>query len=325
MFDQNDLKAIDKKVDHVITILTKESRKAWPQITPMATPQANPQRPAAMKSHIHEARKERSQYEITLTTSNAPTPTRESIETMPHKDITSRLQKAIDSAALPGKPQIQGVNKLGREIIRMRAETKEGARAVKEANIDWNEEFPGMTAYKPKYGIVVHGVPTHAINFDPATNTDDVKNEWETQNASSKVTITHIKPLRKARKRHRPTAHQSIVVFTENAEAADQCIKHGFAVEKQILKAERYAPHLHITQCYKCHKYGHRAANCKKKEKCGKCADNHTTAECTSETIKCVNCDGPHEAWHVECLARTTEAKRLAGLRMETSPFYTEC
>src|SRR5579859_3903216 len=75
MFDQSDLKAIDKKMDHVITILTKESRKAWPQITPMATPPATPQQPAAMKNHIHKARKERSQYEITRTTSNAPTPT----------------------------------------------------------------------------------------------------------------------------------------------------------------------------------------------------------------------------------------------------------
>jgi hypothetical protein len=228
----------------------------------------------------------------------------------------------IDKATLLGKPRLEGVNKLGRDIIRMRAETKEGAKTIKEAGINWDEAYPGMRVYKPKFGVVVHGVPLHAINLD----TDDyseTKDEWQSQNANSKITITNITTLRKARHRHRPTAHRSIVVFTEDAKAADHCIQHGFFIDKQILKAERYAPHLHITQCYKCHGYGHRATNCKKKEKCGKCAEEHPTAECTSNTPKCINCDGKHEAWHIECPTRSTEGKRLTALRMETSPFYT--
>jgi hypothetical protein len=320
-FKEKDLKALDKKMDLIVNILTKEPPKSWAQMVAAPPPSATKQ-PAAMKQHFQEARKDRSQYEVTLTTSDAPASTHELIKSTPHKDISDRLQKMIDKATLPGKPRLEGVNKLGRDIIRMRVETKEGAKTIKETGINWDDAYPGIRVYKPKYGVVVHGVPTQAINFD----TDDyseTKDEWQRQNTNSKITITNITTLRKARQRHRATAHRSIVVFTEDAEAADHCIQHGFFIDKQILKAERYAPHLHITQCYKCHGYGHRATNCKKKEKCGKCAEEHPTAECTSDTPKCVNCDGKHEAWHIECMARSTEGKRLTALRMETSPYYT--
>jgi hypothetical protein len=320
-FNEKDLKALDKKMDLIVNILMKEPPKSWAQKAAAVPPSAAKQ-PAPMKQHFQEARKDRSQYEVTLTTSDAPASTHESIKSTPHKDISDRLQKMIDKATLPGKPQLEGVNKLGRDIIRMRAETKEGAKTIKEANINWDNAYPGMRVYKPKYGVVVHGVPTHAINFDTG-DYSETKDEWQRQNANSKIAITNITTLRKARQRHRPTAHRSIVVFTEDAKAADHCIQHGFFIDKQILKAERYAPHLHITQCYKCYGYGHRATNCKKKEKCGKCAEEHPTTECMSNTPKCVNCDGKHEAWHIECPTRSTEGKRLTALRMETSPFYT--
>jgi hypothetical protein len=316
-----DLKALDKKMDLIVNILMKEPPKSWAQMAAAAPPPAAKQ-PAATKQQFQEARKDRSQHEVSLTTTNAPASTHELIKTTPHKDISDRLQKMIDKANLPGRPQVEGVNKLGRDIIRIRAETKDGAKTINEASINWNDAYPGMRIYKPKYGVVVHGVPTHAINLDTGDYIE-TKDEWQRQNANSKITITNITTLRKARQRHRPTPHRSIVVFTEDAKAADYCIRHGFVVDKQILKAERYAPHLHITQCYKCHGYGHRATNCKKKDKCGKCAEDHPTAECTSNTPKCVNCDGKHEAWHIECLARSTEGKRLTALRMETSPFYT--
>ena len=322
-FNEKDLKALDKKMDLIVNILMKEPPKSWAQKVAAEPPSAAKQ-PAPMKQYFQEARKDRSQYEVTLTTSDAPASTHELIKSTPHKDISNCLQKMIDKATLPGKPQLEGVNKLGRDIIRMRAETKEGAKTIKEANINWDNAYPGMRVYKPKYGVVVHGVPTHTINFNTDTGDySETKNEWQRQNTNSKITITNITTLRKARQRHRPTAHQSIVIFTEDAKAADHCIQHGFFIDKQILKAERYAPHLHITQCYKCHGYGHRATNCKKKEKCGKCAEEHPTTECTSDTPKCVNCNGKHEAWNIECPARSTEGKRLTALRMETSPFYT--
>jgi hypothetical protein len=111
----------------------------------------------------------------------------------------------------------------------MRTETKEGAKTIKGASINWDEAYPGMRVYKPKYGVVVHSVPTHSINLDTSV-CSETKDEWRKQNANSKITITNIKTMRKARQRHRPTAHRSIVVFTEDGKAADHCIQHGFFI-----------------------------------------------------------------------------------------------
>ena len=256
---------------------------------------------------------------------DAPDRIHELIKSTPHKDITDSLQKTIDNATLKGKPQIEGVNKLGRGMIRLRAATKEGAKTIKDASIGWEDAYPGLKVYKPKSPVVIHGVPTEAISWDPDTCTE-TKDELQKQNAKSNTIITSIRPLRTARKQHKPTAHQSIIVYTEDAEATDRCIQNGFLIDRQILKTERYTPHLHIMQCYKCYRYRHRASNCRNKEKCDKCAEEHPTTECTFDldTSKCVNCDGAHEAWHIDCPTRTTEGKRLAQLQMETSPFYTE-
>jgi len=223
---------------------------------------------------------------------------------------------------LPDKLQLQGVNKLGRDMVHVEVKTSGAAKAIKDANIDWNKAYTGMKLYKPQYRIVVHRVLMETIDLN--ADYSKTKKEWERLNANNEIKITSITLLCKAREQHRPTAHRSIVVFSEDATAADRCIKLSFFINNQKVRAERYVPHLHINQCYKCHGYGHRSTTCKKKEKCRKCAkEDHPTVQCTSDTLRCVSCDRKHEVWHVECPSRSTEGMYLAMPKMETSPFYT--
>lgn len=75
----------------------------------------------------------------------------------------------------------------------------------------------------------------------------------------------------------------------------------------------RVFPFIRITRCFKCQEYGHIANYCKKPEHiCGKCGDEHKSEDCTSETIKCVNCtyakevlkmevDVQHYSWSFKC------------------------
>ena len=58
-----------------------------------------------------------------------------------------------------------------------------------------------------------------------------------------------------------------------------------------------------IKQCHNCQGFNHMARFCHKITKCKKCSLNHNTNECTSETPKCTNCNGPHRADHQECPA----------------------
>jgi hypothetical protein len=147
-----------------------------------------------------------------LSTSDASASMNEVITSTPYKDITERLQKTVDKATLPDKPQLQGANKLGRDRVHVQVKTSEGVKAIKDANIDWNQAYTGMKLYKPKYGIVVHGpwamgyrVPMDAINLN--ANYHEMKKEWERQNTNNEIKITSITPLRKAREQYRPTTH----------------------------------------------------------------------------------------------------------------------
>src|SRR5436190_21894841 len=90
-----------------------------------------------------------------------------------------------------------------------------------------------------------------------------------------------------------------------------------FLIDGMRLKTEKYVPHLHINQCFRCQ---HRAMQCKKKERCGKCSDNkHTTVECQASKMKCTNCKGNHTAWIAECPAKTEESSQLIQMRREAS------
>lgn len=45
-----------------------------------------------------------------------------------------------------------------------------------------------------------------------------------------------------------------------------------------------------VTQCYKCWGFYHVAKYCKKPERCGRCAEQHSTKECKEQNRKCASC-----------------------------------
>lgn len=61
-----------------------------------------------------------------------------------------------------------------------------------------------------------------------------------------------------------------------------------------------------IIQCHRCQQWGHATSNCFRRPRCVRCAGNHLTKDCEKHTtgqvvIKCVNCDGKHQANNIEC------------------------
>ena len=65
-------------------------------------------------------------------------------------------------------------------------------------------------------------------------------------------------------------------------------------------------------QCKNCQKYSHTKKRCTSESAiCGWCAGQHSTAECNREETpaKCIDCEGPHSAYAVECPARQREVK----------------
>ncbi|KAJ7089131.1 hypothetical protein C8R44DRAFT_892507 [Mycena epipterygia] len=77
-------------------------------------------------------------------------------------------------------------------------------------------------------------------------------------------------------------------------------------------------PHLRVTQCWGCLKFGHIKAKCSSKEgKCGGCGETAHGAVCPSKP-KCLNCGGDHRADAFSCPTRKriTEALRLRAIEL---------
>ena len=138
---------------------------------------------------------------------------------------------------------------------------------------------------------VVHGVPKNDIDTESQTQ-EEIKKRLEYVNCES-ITVERVNPLRK-RARNPNVTTQSIIIYTENPQEANDCITHGINIEHRHYSAEKYIPHCQIKQCFNCQGYGHKGDVCRKKPKCGKCAQEHETKQCKSESIQCANCDGAH-------------------------------
>lgn len=71
-------------------------------------------------------------------------------------------------------------------------------------------------------------------------------------------------------------------------------------------------------RCFKCQKYGHVAAICKGKQRCGRCAGEHEYGKCGEGVkLKCCNCGGEHSSAYRGCEAskRAVEVQRVKALQ----------
>jgi len=237
-------------------------------------------------------RQENAKYEVLLTAKGATEEVNQKLSTTRNPEITAKCQQAIEAANIftdSKKPKLQGVNKREDNTIKIQCKSEDEANQLR--SIDWTIAYEGLEVHKPKFGIVVHGVAKKDLIL--TTDNTAVK---QLQEENPEIRITKVGPLRRKDKIDR--THHSIVIFTEDAHAADQAIRFGYYINCTRHTAERYTPHLQATQCFKCYKYRHIAKHCKRKQKCGKCTKDHETKECTSEQRKCLQCNGEHKAWH---------------------------
>jgi regulator of replication initiation timing len=84
-------------------------------------------------------------------------------------------------------------------------------------------------------------------------------------------------------KRDVPKAYGSMVVYvTKKSDAFERRPRPG--------------------QCYNCQELGHKAYQCRKAQRCGRCAkDGHHHKSCSEIVMKCVLCGGPHESFSRNC------------------------
>ena len=95
----------------------------------------------------------------------------------------------------------------------------------------------------------------------------------------------------------------SMVVYLTKGSDARRLLADGYfhvGGESGTTSVFEYRPR--PMQCYNCQEIGHKAFQCKKTQKCAKCAtEGHHHSRCDQEIPKCVPCGGPHESFSKNC------------------------
>jgi hypothetical protein len=274
----------------------------------------------AKRERLEKLKKERAKTEVTISTRSATDDVQRDIDALKEKDLTKLLEEHIHRCLkAQGKQEvsIKRVWKVAKHVVKIQCNSMEDAALVKELN--WEELLTGAQIAVPMYGLVVHGAPKHDIDV----RNGDIKEVKENIESANQITVKHARPLmRKPRNSEAPT--ESIVIFTEHIDEANACINDGLRVGRRILHVERYAPQYQIRQCFRCQGYGHRAENCTRDARCGKCGSNHETHKCSQDnkTVSCAHCQGSHTAWHHSCPRRQKEVERLEILRATLPPHF---
>ena len=63
-----------------------------------------------------------------------------------------------------------------------------------------------------------------------------------------------------------------------------------------VYKVEEFRQPVSVRQCFNCQSFGNSAQNCKSKQKCVICGENHSHKGCPKKEAKqpkCANCSGP--------------------------------
>ena len=62
--------------------------------------------------------------------------------------------------------------------------------------------------------------------------------------------------------------------------------------------------HFNLVYCFKCFSFDHDSKVCKLGQKCVRCGESHSVAQCKNNYLKCVNCEGDHNALALKCRKR---------------------
>ena len=210
---------------------------------------------------------------------------------------------------------IRKVQKLPGKMLKIECNTEKEATQLR--GINWEDNLSGASLVHPEYGIVLHGVSKQVINTTTSMQ-EEIKEIIQSMNT---INVQRVTPLtKKPRNPDAPT--QSIVIFTQCPEEANDAIVEGIRIEGRYHAAKRYSPQHQIKQCFKCQGYGHKSETCTRTTTCGRCAQEHETRSCIQEVSKCTHCSGTHPAWHHECPRQVKEHEKLEALIVTTPPLF---
>ncbi len=160
----------------------------------------------------------------------------------------------------------------------------------------------------PREKFVIKGLP-------PKLNTQDLLTDIRDTYG---IPIYHLSEMQKM-EQDKTIRHLGLYVCETNKDLIPTIKETIQYVSYYSVKIVSYINNNRIPRCNRCQQFGHTKNHCSRKWVCGKCAESHDTAFCTSSHIKCVNCSETHEASWPGCaafqLANNSRLQAIARLK----------
>lgn len=95
---------------------------------------------------------------------------------------------------------------------------------------------------------------------------------------------------------------KTVRIAFDKKEQMSSALSTGLFLADCFYMPELYQEKKFPIRCYNCNHFGHTSHHCTAKQSCLKCsAHGHSIKDCTSDTIKCCNCNGNHLASDRDC------------------------
>lgn len=217
---------------------------------------------------------------------------------LPTQVANRHIRDALQRSEPTKSVQVAGVGttKTGYVIRFKDATSKETAKE----NAEWLEELGnGTKLVKPRFGVVVHRMPTEALTLPERKKEAIERIMEENEMAANGYRVDDIAWLRNKDKPLGTSA--SLGVWFDTPEAAEWTINNGLVCgQRYIGSVEAYQ--VKKKRCHRCQGFGHLAWSCKEAMKCRHCSGDHDRRDCPpGNDAKCVDCSGPHPTGDKGC------------------------
>lgn len=222
---------------------------------------------------------------------------------LPTDVVVSKIKQVLENNEATRAARVLGVGTTRTGYV-IRFHNKDAADAAR-SDEQWLRSLGNDTrVVKPRYGVVVHRVPTDGIDLEHHKTKciDKIVTENDlTTKGHRLLDAAWLKAKDQPLGRH-----ASLGLWYETSNAAEEAIKNGLVFGQQYIgSVEAYQ--MRRKTCHRCARTGHLAWVCKERKRCSHCSGPHERRECPPGTpARCLDCHLEHATGHRTCRGRTT-------------------
>ena len=217
---------------------------------------------------------------------------------LPTDIANTRIRAALSHAEATKDTEVAGIGTTKTGYV-IRFKDEQSATTARN-NPEWLGELGNETKLvKPRFGVVVHRVPTEDFDLDRNKGDSIDKIMQENDLAGKGYQIEDIAWLKR---KEIPLGRSATMgIWLSTPEAADFILNNGLLVgQRYIGSVEPYR--VERKRCRRCQRFGHLAWSGTERVRCGYCAGSHDQRHCfPGVRPRCLDCNEEHPTGDRRC------------------------